>query len=85
LTTNSYEDREPQINLNGHVAWQAIPEGYGYEPEIMFYDGNSTIRLTNNSYFDVSPRINEMKKKGVRSLELTNNMECAIKVIWQDL
>jgi formylglycine-generating enzyme required for sulfatase activity len=45
----------PRISSNGHVTW------YGYDgpdKDIFYYNGSTTIQLTNNGYQDQGPQIN---------------------------
>lgn len=47
----------PQINNNGYIVWFAND---GSEDEIYFYDGTEIIQITDNSYFDWNPKINNI-------------------------
>jgi hypothetical protein len=53
LTDNCYKDELPWISDTGYVAWQAEVEPGNYE--IFLYDGQTTKRLTDNSYNDAGP------------------------------
>lgn len=53
LTNNSHHDLFPQINDKGQVTWI----GGGHEGNIMFWDGNDTIQITNTNS-DKRPKIN---------------------------
>jgi uncharacterized delta-60 repeat protein len=48
----------PEINDNGYVTWVGNPSGNSTGNEIFLYDGNTTTRITNNTYDDWDPCIN---------------------------
>ncbi len=47
------------INGNGQAVWQAGTDGSLNHYEIFFFDGASTIQLTNNNFMDLDPQIND--------------------------
>jgi hypothetical protein len=50
---------DAQISNNGEVVWSQYETTLGGDTEIFLYDGTSTIQLTNNSYADRYPQIND--------------------------
>jgi hypothetical protein len=57
LTSNPYNDFNPQINDNGYVVWQGF-DGPAGDTEIFLYDGTTISKLTDNAILDVDPQIN---------------------------
>jgi len=60
LTTNDFDDVEPQIH-GPHVVWTGYPEGTpdGGPGEIFHYDGDGIENITNDALDDLSPQVSE--------------------------
>jgi hypothetical protein len=58
LTANDYYDSSPRLNATDQVAWVGEPPD-GTDMEIYFYNGTTTLRLTNNGLTDWQPQIND--------------------------
>jgi hypothetical protein len=56
ITDNSYDDLNPQINVNGFIVWEQFD---GQDVEIIRYNGTVASHITSNSYDDIYPQIND--------------------------
>ena len=50
-------DQRPKINNNDDVVWRSWD---GFDYEIFLYDGTNTTQITDNSYDDIFPKINNI-------------------------
>ncbi len=60
IANNAYINAAPQINVHRHITWQG---GNGNATDLFYYNGTSTIQLTNNAnpfhYNEAHPQIND--------------------------
>lgn len=56
--TTSLQNSQPDINDAGQISWSGVPNGGMGVPQILFFDGTSTIEVTNDFSTKTQLRIN---------------------------